>query len=331
MAEILVKVIRGDLVESQHRGHLVMVDRNGKVLFSLGNPGHVTYWRSAAKPFQAVPVLERHAVERFGLTGPEIALFTSSHGGEEQHIQAIYHLLQKLGLTESFLDCGAAAPMHAPSAKKLTASGKEFTAVHNACSGKHSGMLALALLLDAPLTGYLHPDHPVQQEMLQTVCQCSELTPDQIKLGIDGCGVPVFGLPLRNMALAYARLALPDSFFSPARTKALNTIRTAMTSYPYYVAGTGRLDTILMEATKGKVVAKLGSEGVYCIGLVERGIGIALKIEDGNYRAIDPVVIQLLKQFNYITEAEFTALRHLWRPVLKNHRGNEIGHLEAAF
>jgi len=331
LAEILVKVIRGDLVESQHRGHLVVTDRDGKILFSLGNPDHVTYWRSAAKPFQAIPLIERNAVERFGLTGPEIALFTSSHGGEERHVEAVRNLLHKLGLAESNLDCGSAAPMHIPSAKKLVASGKEFEALNNACSGKHSGMLALSLLLDAPLTGYIHREHPVQQEMLHTVCQCAALSPDQVYLGIDGCGVPVFGLPVRNMAMAYARLSLPEGYFNPARIKALHTIRDAMTSHPYFVAGTDRLDTVLMEVTKGKVVAKLGSEGVYCIGIVNRGIGLALKIEDGNYRAIDPVVIQALKQLNYITDAEFEALRHLWRPKLKNHRGDEIGHLEAAF
>lgn len=331
MVEILVKVIRGDLVESQHRGHLVVTDRDGKTLFSLGNPDHVTYWRSAAKPFQAIPLIERDVVEKFGLTGPEIALFTSSHGGEERHVKAVQGILQKLGLAESDLDCGSSAPMHLPSAKKLLASGKIFEALNNACSGKHSGMLALTLLLEAPLTGYIHKEHPVQQEMLHTICQCAALSPDRVYLGIDGCGVPVFGLPIRNMAAAYARLSLPQGYFDQAMVEALNTIRDAMTSHPYFVAGTDRLDTVLMEVTKGKVVAKLGAEGVYCVGIVNQGIGLALKIEDGSFRAIDPVVIQILKQLNYITDAEFEDLRHLWRPTLKNHRGDEIGHLEVAF
>ncbi|MCL5289808.1 MAG: asparaginase [Bacillota bacterium] len=331
MAEILIKVIRGNLVESQHRGHLLVTDRDGKTLFSLGDPDHVTFWRSAAKPFQAIPLIERDVVERFSLTGPEIALFTSSHGGEERHVQAVQGILQKLGLTETHLDCGSSAPMHIPSAKKLIASGKKFESLNNACSGKHSGMIALTLLLEAPLTGYIHREHPVQLEMLNTICECAALSPEQVYVGIDGCGVPVFGLPLRNMAMAYARLSLPQGYFNPARVEALNTIRNAMTSHPYFVAGTDRLDTVLMEVTKGNIVAKLGAEGVYCIGIVNRGIGLALKIEDGNYRAIDPVVIEVLKQLNYITDAEFECLRHLWRPTLKNHRGDEIGHLEIAF
>ncbi|WP_077713723.1 asparaginase [Desulforamulus ferrireducens] len=331
MSELLVNVVRGGLVESQHRGHLVVTDRDGREAFSLGNPNHVTYWRSAAKPFQALPLLEHQVVEKFNLSGPELALFASSHGGEEQHLAVLRQLLAKLGLSEADLNCGISAPMHLPSAHKLLTSGHKFSVLNNPCSGKHSGMLALTLLLGAPLTDYIKPGHPVQQEMLRTICQCTSLSPEEIHLGIDGCGVPVFGLPLRHMAMAYARLSLPEGYFEPDRVKALNLIRQAMTQHPFYVAGTNRFDTILMEVTNGKIVAKIGSEGVYCLGIVEQGVGLALKIEDGNRRAIDPVVIQVLKKLGYLNNDEFKQLEHLWRPILKNHRGDEIGYLEVVF
>lgn len=331
MAELLVKVIRGELVESRHRGHLVVTDRSGKEIFSRGNPDHLTYWRSSAKPFQAIPLVERGVVEQFNLSGPEIALFTSSHNGEKQHVETVQGILNKLGLGDNHLDCGTSAPRHLPTAKKMLAEGQPFEVVTNECSGKHSGMLALTLLLEAPLEGYIQRDHPVQQEMLETICNVTGLSKDQIHLGVDGCGVPVFGLPLRNMALAYARFSKPEGYFEPKRQQAIHTIRDAMATHPYYVAGTDRLDTALMEVTQGKVVAKLGSEGVYGVGIVNEGIGLALKIEDGNFRAIDPVVIQVLKQLGYLTDEEFDRLKHLWRPTLRNHRGDEIGHLEVAF
>ena len=331
VSDLLVNVVRGDLVESQHRGHVVITDREGQVVFSLGNPQHVTYWRSAAKPFQALPLLERQVAEKFALTSPEIALFVSSHGGEERHLTVLRQLLAKLELSEADLDCGISAPMHLPSAKKILTSGNKFAALNNACSGKHSGILALTLLMEAPLTGYIKQEHPVQQEMLRTICQCTSLSPEDIHIGIDGCGVPVFGLPLRHMAMAYARLSLPEGYFEPGRFEALNTVRQAMTQHPFYVAGTDRFDTVLMEVTGGKVVAKVGSEGVYCLGIVDQGIGLALKIEDGNFRAIGPAVIQVLKKLGYLNDTEFKQLEHFWRPILKNHRGDEIGHLEAVF
>ncbi|MDO7788609.1 asparaginase [Desulforamulus aquiferis] len=331
MADLLVKVTRGSLIESQHRGHLVVCDRAGNTIFTLGNPELVTYWRSSAKPFQAIPLIERGGAERFALTGSEIAILTSSHGGEEQHVITIGNLFKKIGLSTECLNCGPSEPMYKPAAQKILTSGAKYAAWNNACSGKHSGMLMLALLLNAPLANYIDKDHPVQQEMLKVISQCSTVSPKDIVLGIDGCGVPVFGLPLRNMAMAYARLSLPEDYFSPGRTRAINLIRDAMTSNPYYVAGTDRLDTMLMEATKGKVVAKLGSEGIYCVGIVNEGIGLALKIEDGNYRAIGPVVINVLKGLGYLNDAEFSQLKHLWQPALKNHRGETIGHLEVAF
>lgn len=331
LAQPLVNVIRGNLVESQHWGHLAVTNREGKTLFSLGNPNVVAFWRSAAKPFQAIPLVERAGIEKYGFTGSEIALITSSHNGEPEHLKTLRNILDKLGLAESCLQCGPAFPMHTASAQNLIASGEKYAPAHNACSGKHAGMLALALLLNASLEDYIKKDHPVQQEMLKVIGEVCSLTPEQISLGVDGCGVPVFALPIRSMAMAYARFSLPEGCFSPARAKTLQIIRQAMTSHPYFVAGTDRLDTLLMETTKGRLVAKPGAEGVYCIGMVAEGTGLTLKIQDGHSRAIGPVVIHVLKRLGYLTEQEFHQMQHLYRPILRNHRGDEIGHLEVAF
>lgn len=331
MADLLVKVIRGNIIESQHRGHLIVCDRAGKTIFALGNPAMVTYWRSAAKPFQAIPFIEMGGAEKFSLTGPEVALLTSSHGGEEQHVVTIGNMLKKIGLSLDCLDCGSSEPMFRPAAYKILASGSKYLAANNACSGKHTGMLMLSLLLNKSVSEYIRKDHPVQQAMLKVISECSSFLPDDIELGVDGCGVPVFGLPLKNMAMAYARLSLPEGYFNQQRVEAINTIREAMTSNPYYVAGTGRLDTVLMEVTRGKIVAKLGAEGIYCVGIANQGVGLALKVEDGNYRPIDPVVIHILKGLGFLSDSEFSQLQHLWRPEVKNHRGEVIGHIEVAF
>lgn len=328
MSEVLVNVIRGGMVESRHRGDLVVVDASGKVIHSVGNPYTATYWRSAAKPFQAVSLVEEGGMEHFGFTEKELALIASSHSGEKEHIETVIGILKKIGLTEEYLDCGAAAPMNAAAAKNLLSNNQPFTAVHNDCSGKHSGMLSLCLLKGWSTTGYNQLDHPLQQEMLKVVGEVTEMIRTDIKLGIDGCGVPVFGLPIYNMALAYARLSRPEGLAGKARVKALRRICSAMISQPFYVAGTNRLDTILMEVTGGRLVAKLGAEAVYCVGLVDEGMALCLKIEDGNYRALDPVVVGTLHHLGWLTEEEFVRLQPWFRPSIKNRRGEVVGHLE---
>lgn len=330
MSEVLVNVIRGGMVESRHRGDLVVVDSNGHLISSLGNPHTITFWRSAAKPFQAIPLVEEGGIEHFGLSEKELALITSSHSGEKEHTQAVIGILKKIGLTEEALDCGAAAPMNVAAAQNFLKNNQPFKPVHNACSGKHSGMLALCVLKGWPTAGYYHSDHPLQQETLKVIAEMTEVAPADIKIGIDGCGVPVFGLPISNMALAFARLSQPEGLAKEARVKALQRICRAMISYPFYVAGTNRLDTILMELTGGRLVAKLGAESVYCVGLVNEGMAFCLKIEDGNYRALDPVVIKTLHNLGWLTEEEFAKLQSRRRPPLKNHRGEVVGHLEAS-
>ncbi|SCZ77708.1 asparaginase [Acidaminobacter hydrogenoformans] len=328
MSEPLVSVIRGGRVESIHRGDWVVVDIQGRILAHKGDPMKRTFWRSSAKPFQAIPTLESGAESRFSMSTEEISLLCASHNGEVRHVETALGLLEKLGLSADNLDCGAAQPMLQEAAFETIKRGESFSPLQNPCSGKHSGMLALCLLKGWPLENYISKDHPVQREMLKSIAHSVSMAEGDIGLAIDGCGVPVFELPIYNMALAYARLSQPEAFFKDDGLKAARRVASAMTNAPFFVAGTKRLDTNLMEVTKGRILAKLGAESVYCISLMSKGIGIALKIDDGSYRGIDPVIIDLLRRMGALSDDELEALSHHRRPLLKNHRKEVIGHLE---
>jgi len=325
MSGILVNVTRGGMVEARHRGDLVVADSTGRVVFALGEPRLRTYWRSAAKPFQAVTLVEEGGMEHFGLDGPELAVIAASHGGEEEHLRAVASLLAKIGCSESDLACGAAAPLHPPAAESLMRRDRPFTPIHNNCSGKHAGMLALCRLRDWSLREYWRPDHPVQKNILDVVAEVTATPAEDIVTGVDGCGVPVFWVSLDRMALAYARLAGPRT--DARHGRALKVIRDAMVRHPFFVAGTGRLDTALMEATGGRVAAKAGAEGVYCAALVDQGLGLSLKIEDGAGRAVAPVVIEVMRHLGWLTEKELARLEPWRHPVVRNHRGEVVGEL----
>ncbi len=328
--EVLVNVIRGGIVESRHRGHVVAVDSKGRVLYSLGDPEAITYWRSAAKPLQALPLVEEGGMEHFGLTDQELAVICASHGGETAHTKTVRDILGKIGFTEDDLKCGPAAPMHGSAARALLRNNKPYLTVHNPCSGKHSGMLALCALKGWTSEGYYRIGHPVQQKILEVISEITEYNRDKIKIGIDGCGVPVHCLPLVNMAIAFSSLSRPKKTASEGRRKALKRICDAMTSFPFYVAGTNRLDTILMEVTGGRLVAKLGAESVYCVGVKDKGMALCLKIEDGGHRALEPAVVKVLDTLGWLNEGELEKIQSKLRLSIKNHRGEVTGCLEAS-
>ncbi|MDW7651773.1 MAG: asparaginase [Bacillota bacterium] len=330
MSEILVEVTRGGMVESIHRGDLVAVDTRGSDLFHLGNAHKKTYWRSAAKPFQVLPLVEAGGMERFGLTPEELALMTSSHSGEERHIAAAKSILTKIDQSAEVLECGIAPPMSKRAANEILKQGRTFTTLTNPCCGKHTAMIALAIVKGLDISGYAQPIHPVQHEMLRTIADISGLMPKDITIGIDGCGVPVFGMPLFNMAIAYAHLSRPNLCPEPRKT-ALGTIASAMVKHPFMVAGSKRLDTDLMEATQGRILAKLGAEGIYCVSVMEEGIGIALKIEDGNSRAIDPVIIEVLNRMGFLSPDELAALRSRQEGKIRNNRKETVGIIRHTF
>jgi L-asparaginase II len=286
----LVEVWRGHIVESRHRGHVAAVDGDGRLVARLGEPEAVTYLRSSGKPFQALPMVASGAADRFDFTPREIAVACGSHSGEPVHEETVAGMLKKIGLDESALKCGTHEPFSAEASAELRRRGEEARVLQNNCSGKHTGMLALALHLGAPIADYDQPDSPVQQAILRAVSQFSGVPEQEVARGTDGCGVPVFGLPVRAMALMYARLVAPAADFDAATQVACARIVAAMTGAPEMVGGTReRLDTEMMRVTDGRIISKIGAEGVYTVGVLPcepfpRGLGLALKIEDGEDR-----------------------------------------------
>lgn len=318
-----VRVYRGEVVESVHQVDVAVVDARGRLLASAGDPKRVTFWRSAAKPFQLLPFVEAGGAERFGLEPGDLAIACGSHGGEPVHVGQVRHFLSAAGMDEGFLRCGAHPPLHEPSARALQARGEAPGRIHCNCSGKHAAMLAFARLLGADPAQYLDPDHPVQERILEAVARETGVPSDRIEVAVDGCGAPVFALPLSAMARAYARLAGAEE------GSALGKIRSAMIAHPYLVAGAGRLSTEAMELLRPKLVAKSGAEGVYCAGLVELGVGIALKVRDGAQRAAGPAFTALLEAAGLLgPDARERLARHR-RPEVRNHAGVVVGRLEA--
>jgi L-asparaginase II len=334
----LVEVRRGSIVESRHRGHVVAVDGDGNTLAGLGKPETVTYLRSSAKPFQAVPLLTSGAADRFGFDERELAVACGSHSGEDVHAETVAAMLTKIGLDESFLKCGVHEPFDRATAERLRERGKRLGILRNNCSGKHTGMLALALHLGAPPETYDHPDSPVQQSILRAVSQFSGVEAEEVVVGTDGCGVPVFGMPVRAMALMYARLVVPPAEFDEVTTRACRKILAAMTTHPEMVGGTReRFDTEVMRAAPGRVVSKVGAEGVYTAGVLPcaewpRGLGLAFKIEDGEDRRARPTVaIESLRQLGVLDKDAHEALAPYAIFPVRNHRGEIVGEIRPSF
>lgn len=326
----LVEVTRGATVESIHRGIVAVVDTKGNKIASVGDTSYFTYIRSAAKPIQALPILEQGAADRFGFSLEDIALIISSHSGEEEHVRIGRQLMDKIGLESIYLLCGTHPPLHQDTAKELSARGQAPSVFHCTCSGKHAGMLALAKHLELSLDDYYILEHQVQQFMLQTISEFADMDKTDIGIGIDGCGVPVFALPIEKMAYIYARWADPIDFCDK-RINACSILSEAVTTYPRLVGGTRRLASDLMKITGKKLLAKDGNEGIFCIGVPSRGWGIAVKIEDGSNRAVAPVVIETLRQLGLLTTAEYDGLSAYARRELRNYRGNMIGEVRPAF
>jgi len=332
----LVEVWRGPIIESLHRGHLVAVDGAGQAVAELGAPQTVTFIRSSGKPFQAIPLITSGAADRFGFTDQEIAIACGSHSGEPIHVETVQSMLKKIGLGEEALKCGVHEPYSAEVARELARNQRSPSVLQNNCSGKHAGMLALALHVGSPTETYDQPDNLVQQLILDTVSRFSGVPPGKIAIGVDGCGVPVFGISVRAMALMYARLVVYD-YVSETKI-ACERIVQAMINYPEMVGGSkDRLDTELIRAGNGRLVSKIGADGVYTIGVLPlsdwpNGLGLALKVEDGDdRRARPPAVIEALRQLGVLSESEITALATYAPTPITNRRGERVGEARAAF
>lgn len=338
IAEPLVEVKRGAITESRHRGHIVVVDPDGNIIASLGAPENVTYLRSSAKPFQALPLLVSGAAESFGFTDREVALVCGSHNGEPIHTELAASMLRKIGLGPEALHCGSHEPYGVLAALDLRTRGEQPNVLHNNCSGKHVGMLALALHLGAPIDNYESPENPVQKAIVETMSQFSGVPVIDMAVGIDGCAAPVFGITVKAMALAYARLVSPPASFDKKTRDACERIVRVMSAYPELIGGTSdRLDTELMRAAPRGLVSKVGAEGVYTAGVRPseewpHGLGVAIKIEDGDdNRARPTVVIEALRQLGVLRDESLEAVaKYAFFPV-KNRRGDIVGEISASF
>ena len=284
-----VEQIRGGVVESSHTVHVAVVDREGRLVARAGDPDLVTFWRSAAKPFQAMPLVADGVVTRFKISSAELALCCASHSSEPEQVALVRELLAKIGCSERDLLCGAHPPLSERVAQDYATRGVRLTAVYSNCSGKHAGMLALARHHGWPIEFYTRLEHPVQQRLLSEVAEWSGVERSRIGTATDGCGVVCYAMPLRHMAGAYARLAIADFGFRIADSKGGRQIRNpqsaiveCMVRHPELIAGQDRPCTEMMRAHPGRVVVKVGAEGVYCGVLTQEGHGIALKVEDGH-------------------------------------------------
>ena len=319
---LTVSASRGRLLESVHRVHAVVADAAGRVVAGWGDTERPTVLRSAAKPFQTLPLVADGAADHFGFSEEEIALCCGSHNSEEAHLATARSMLAKVGVSESHLACGPHRPLWRERAREIAAAGISPIPVMSNCSGKHAGMLALAAFHAWPLEGYERPEHPVQLRIRRELGRWARCDPGALATGVDGCGVPTFAIPLRDMAAAMARLAVAaQAGGAPGR------VVGAMVRQPFMVAGTDRLCTRLMEAEAGRVLAKTGTEGVYAAADLERGLGVALKVEDGARRAADPALLAVLDRAGVLSRGAARTLADRAAPPLANTRGEVVGRL----
>lgn len=335
----LVELTRGSIVECVHFGAAVVVDSTGRIIASVGDPQISTFLRSSAKPFQALPFVEMGGMEHFGLSQRELALMCASHHGTDDHVKVLAGMQAKIGVNETDLMCGTHPPSDSATWKAMILRGEEPTPRRHNCSGKHTGMLGQAVMRRLPTDSYISPSHPVQQTILQTFAEMTEVEPEMVIKGIDGCSVPTFAIPLYNAALGFARLADPLGL-EERRAQALRRIFNAMPANPDMVAGPGAFDTILMQAGGGKVLAKGGAEGYQGIAIApatlsqnSHGIGIAFKIADGDAggRARPLVALTILKALGLFSDAYPAELEKFDRRPMYNFRKLAIGEIRPCF
>lgn len=323
---VLVEVTRGNLVESRHSGAFAICDAEGRVLHRAGDIERPVYPRSAIKPLQALALVETGAADAFGCSPAEIALACASHDGEPLHSEAVVAWLARLGLSPADLECGCHLPYNEAAAHALVRAGRAPGPEHNNCSGKHAGFLCVARQLGVPHAGYIDFGHPVQQSLLGILESLSGLDLRGAPRGIDGCGIPQYGMPLGNFALAMARFADPAG--QPERRRAAcERVRAAMAAEPAMVAGERRFCTRMIRATGGRALIKTGAEGVYAAAIPELGLGVAVKVDDGAGRAAEVVTGALLRRLGVIDEAQAESLRPLLRPTLHNRAGRAVGEI----
>jgi L-asparaginase II len=326
---ILVDVLRGQAVESRHAGAVAVADADGRMVLALGDVGRPVYPRSAVKAFQALPLIESGAADRYRLTDEEIALAISSHGGEPRHVGVAASMLAKCGHDASALECGAHVPSYRKAAEALARTGEKPTALHNNCSGKHAGFICVSCHAGRDPFGYVAASHPTMREVMGAVADMAGGETESALTGIDGCSIPTQAAPLAGLARGFARFGT-GAHLPPERARAVHRLRTAAAAHPFMVAGTGRFCTAIMEHFRERVFVKTGAEGVFCAAFPELGYGVALKCDDGATRASEVMMAAIIERLLPLDERDRHALERHVRPRLRNWNGIEVGQIRPA-
>jgi L-asparaginase II len=326
---VIAEALRGDQVESAHRGAGAVVDGSGAIVMAFGDVERPVYPRSAIKALQALPLVESGAADRLGLSAKEIALACASHAGEEDHIATARAMLAKAGRDESVLECGIHWPLGEAAARALARSGKTPGQLHNNCSGKHAGFVCLACAEGVDPRGYVADYHPVQHEVTAAIADVTQARLSDETRGVDGCSIPTYAIPLRALALGFARFGTGEGL-ARGRASAAARIRAAVAAHPATVAGAGRFDTEIMTVLGARAFTKTGAEGVYCAALPDMGLGIAVKSDDGGARAAQVAIATLLRRFGGFDEDLRAGLAPFIAPRLVNWNGVETGALRPA-
>jgi L-asparaginase II len=322
---VLVEVTRGPLIESRHRGAVAVSDAEGETIFALGDVTVPVFPRSAVKALQALPLIEQGAADRFGLSDEELALACASHSGETAHLAGVERMLAKAGLEPSDLRCGAHWPIAQAAAAAVARSGGP-SSLHNNCSGKHAGFLCVARAIGADHVDYWRPEHPVQRRVRYVLEDFTGAALGEACCAIDGCSVPTWAVPLHSLAHGFAKFGTGRGI-SPERARAAARLRHACARAPWYVAGTGRFCTDIMQMFGERAFVKTGAEGVYCAALPQQGLGIAIKCDDGASRAAQAIMAAVIARFLRLAASERAALLRFVEPSLRNWNGFEVGQI----
>ncbi|UYH51007.1 asparaginase [Candidatus Kirkpatrickella diaphorinae] len=331
MRHLIAEVERGGRVESRHYGSVAIIDASGRDVLALGDTTKAVFPRSTVKPLLALPLLESGAASRLKLTDAELAVICASHNGEEAHTRIVAGILQRIGKTVTCLECGAHWPLGEKACHDLAAQGRQPSALHNNCSGKHAGLVCLALDQQLDPENYVTPEHPVQKQVTAVLAEMTDTPHDAHNRGIDGCSMPTYAIPLRQLALGFARFGANNTLEAD-RGKAAARLRAAIAAAPFMLAGTGRFDTRLITHFGRRVFCKMGAEGVMVAALPDVGLGIAIKVEDGANRAAEVALAALLQKIPALTgsDEDHTIMASLSRAPLKNWNGLEVGCIRAS-
>lgn len=329
MDAALIHEFRGGLLECVHRGHICVVDEFGRVASYVGDPHYKAFTRSSAKPIQAIPGIKAGIMERFDLTEAEIAVMTASHRGEDMHIQVLENLIKKTGLQEEDMVCAPSLPLDDRSAEHLLREGGGRRRLYHNCAGKHLGVLAYCKMCNLPLDSYSDSSHPAQQEIINTLADLVNMKKEEIGLAIDGCGLPVFNLPLSALATAYMKLSCPDLIEDAETANAVSIITSAMNHYPLLVSGSGKVDSIML--ADDNIVAKGGFKGVYAFSLRKERVGVAFKVMDGSEEEWGLIALRILEQLGYNNQNTLQQLRDTFAKEIYNDEGWVVGSVESVF